>query len=211
MIAHHLSEDLLLAYSSGTATRGTAVMVACHLTLCPVCRHRLDGLEAVHAAMADDEPADLDLDALLAGTLGQLDQPTPPPPCFDKDGILPSALAELVGDFSSLPWRRVFPQVQEIELDLPGDGMPIRLFSLAAGSRVPDHAHQGLETSLVFAGGFSDDGGHFGRGDVAIRDDRQVHRQRIDPGEPCVVLVVADNPLIPKTLRGWAASKIRSF
>ena len=89
--------------------------------------------------------------------------------------------------------------------------MPARLFRLAPGSTVPDHDHVGTETTLVFTGGFTDEGGHYQRGDVAIRGETATHQQRIDPGEPCVVMVLADNPLVPRTLRGWVASKLRSF
>lgn len=212
MIRHHLTEDQLLSYSAGTASEASAVLIASHLTLCPTCRAAADGLDVVHATLANQAPANIDVDALLARTLGQLDVPVASPQRrYDEDGILPWPLAQHLGNFSSLKWKHTFPGVHELEVGVETTGMPLRLFKLKAGSKVEDHRHKGLETSLVFTGGFTDDEGHFQRGDVTTRDDSAVHRQRVDPGEPCVVLVMADHPLVPSTLKGWAASKIRTF
>lgn len=212
MTTHHAPEDLLLAYASGTADEGEALLVASHLTLCPACRDRVAALEAVGGALLDAAPEEQDgIEALLGATLDALERPAPAPPpvAHDPDGILPAPLFAHLGAFSALPWRWFLPSVEQIELDLDTPGMPVRLFRLAPDYRVPDHSHVGTESSLVLTGGFTDDEGHFGRGDVCVRGG-EVHRQRIDPGEPCVVLVLADEPLVPHTLRGRLARLVRT-
>ena len=211
MIEHHLTEAQILAYSAGSATEADALMTACHLTLCPHCRHRLESAEAVGGALLEAQSADVDVEGLLSGMAGLLDEPEaqPEPPRYDPDGVLPAPLAAHVGRFSDLPWTWRFPAVEEVVVHgVPSDGMPVRLFRLGAGSRVPDHRHDGREHTLVLTGGFTDDDGHYTRGDLALRDSEGTHRQRIDPGDPCVVLVVADNPLISETIRGWLAGTL---
>jgi len=209
--AHHLPESMLATYAAGGASEAEAVLVASHLTLCPACRARLADMEAVGGALLDQSPrVEQGLDELLASTLAALDesdQPAPEPaPRVDPSGTLPAPLAQLVGPVDQLSWQRVFPGVERIEIDaIPSDGMPLRLFRLKPDMRVPDHAHRGREISLVLTGGFSDDVGHYQRGDVCERGEEAVHRQHIDPGDPCVVLVLADHPLIAKTLRGQLA------
>lgn len=213
MIEHH-SPELLLAYATGTATTAEALVVACHLTLCPACRDQLGRMEAVGGAMLDQANAVPDgIDELLAGALDRLEDPEPaaPPRVHDPSGTLPAPLAALVGPFQDLTFKRIFPGVDELVVPVESPGMPVRMFRLDAGSRVPDHRHEGLETTLVLTGGFTDDEGHYGRGDLCLRDDQHVHRQRIDPGESCVVLTVADHPLVPLTMRGWVASKLRKI
>lgn len=207
MTKHHLTEEQILAHATHSASAGLSLLVACHLTLCPDCRHRHELAVQVGFALAE-EPRGPGAD-LLAATLAGLDAPlpSPTPRRHDPEGVLPAPLAALLP--GTLRWRTVFPGVGELSLPVPFEGpLPPRLFRLRPGMRVPDHHHEGAELSLVLTGGFSDDGGHFVRGDVCARDDQQLHRQRIDPGEPCIVLVVADGALIPRTWLGWLAQQI---
>lgn len=212
MIQQHLDDPLLLEYASGAARAPRALLVASHLTLCPVCRQRLTatGYEEVGGALLEASIPAGSTEDLLAATLARLDAPAPARrvPSFDPDGVLPAPLAAVVGPFSALPWKRVFPFVEEVRVPLEHAGFPARLFRLTAGTFVPRHEHAGEELSLVLTGGFSDDRGHHGRGDVSIREPSTLHEQTIERGEPCVVLVAADAPFRPRSaiarIASWA-------
>jgi putative transcriptional regulator len=52
-----------------------------------------------------------------------------------------------------------------------------------------------MEMTLLLAGGFSDETGHYLRGDVALADPSVDHRPVADPGEDCLCLAVTDAPL----------------
>jgi len=52
-----------------------------------------------------------------------------------------------------------------------------------------------MEMTLVLAGGFSDDFGHYRRGDLATADASVAHRPIADLDEECICLVVTDAPL----------------
>ena len=54
MPTHHLSDELLFAYAAGTCTEAESLLVASHLTLCPLCRHRLEEMEAVGGALLEE-------------------------------------------------------------------------------------------------------------------------------------------------------------
>jgi anti-sigma factor ChrR (cupin superfamily) len=73
---------------------------------------------------------------------------------------------------------------------------------------VPAHRHSAPERGLVLTGGFTDEASHFTRGDVCVRgpDDAEEHRQLIDRGDACLVLMVDDGPKIPTTLDGKAVN-----
>jgi putative transcriptional regulator len=60
---------------------------------------------------------------------------------------------------------------------------------------MPTHTHDGSELTLVLAGGFSDESGHFVRGDVAEADPSINHQPVADPGEDCLCLAVTDAPI----------------
>lgn len=214
MISHHLPESMMMAYAAGTASEEEALFIACHLTLCPHCRDRLAGLEAIGGALLDASPAPDDgVEDLLAGLLDRLDEPAPvvEPPVVDPDGVLPAPLAARVGPFSRLSFTPVYPGVgRHLVAGVASEGMPMRLFRLKPGSTVPEHTHVGRELTLVLTGGFTDAFGHFTRGDVEVRHDES-HSLQIDPGEPCIVLSVADEPLVPRSLRAHLAQLFRTL
>jgi putative transcriptional regulator len=70
-----------------------------------------------------------------------------------------------------------------------------RLMRIKSGTAMPAHTHEGIELTLVLAGGFSDETGHFLRGDLAEADATIDHRPVADPGEDCLCLAVTDAPL----------------
>lgn len=212
MIRHHVHEAMLLEYAAGASSAADALFVATHLTLCPQCRRAVEAAEAAGGALLDGS-VDALPDDLLGATLARLDEPSaePAPPATDPDGVLPLPLAAVVGRFSGLPWQRGFPGIDVVTIDVPHQGMPPRLFRIAAGGFVPRHDHRGEEHSLVLTGGYTDDSGHHERGDVRHCVEGNVHQLDIDDGEPCVVLVVADAPFAPRSAAALAASLWRGF
>src|SRR3954469_11257718 len=93
--AHHLPDEALLEYVSGTSTHATALATACHLALCPVCAARAASQEAVAGALLASGPAA----ALPAGMLDRVlarlddapapggDDPAPPPVAPELAGL----------------------------------------------------------------------------------------------------------------------------
>lgn len=214
MPAHHAPDDMLIAYAAGSLGASETLLVACHLTLCPACRQVVADAEAVGAAVltgaaSPASPAGASED-MLAALLGRLDEPVPTGPVShviaprltDPRGQIPAPLFGLTGDLDRARWRRVFPGIHALDLPALGDGKLVKVHRFAAGMRVPEHDHPGLEGTLVLSGGFTDDGGHFLRGDLSMRDHTRPHEQRIDPGAPCVWLWVGDGEFIPRTLMG---------
>lgn len=221
MPAHHAPDELLIAYAAGSLGASEALLIACHLTLCATCRRVVDDAEAVGAALLAGAAAPADPGAPQAATadvpqgmldalLGRLDEPVPTGPVAnplaghrtDPRGLIPAPLFGLTGDLAQASWRRLFPGIHTLDLPALGDGKLVKVHRFAAGMRVPTHDHPGLEATLVLSGGFTDDGGHFLRGDLSLRDHTRTHEQRIDPGEPCVWLWVGDGEFIPRTLMG---------
>lgn len=205
---HHLPDELLLAYATGTASAPIALLVASHLTLCPACREKAATYEAVGGALLAEAAIDtrgavdggeptLD-DGALDALLARLDAPREPEPepVYDPDGVLPAPLVRRVGAFRDLRWRWLAPDTHGVKvMDRPGH-LPVRLVRIRPGAVLPPHDHTGVERALILGGGWSDEVGHFERGDVAyVEADRTDHRQVILDAVPCVALVVNDAPL----------------
>lgn len=200
----HVSEEHLMDYAAGTASEAVGLLVATHLALCPDCRAKVADYERIGGAMLDDSrPADLP-DAALAAMLARLDEiPAEAPvktPSISFDDrtrrTLPEPLRSYVGcNLDAAPWHSVTKALQEVELPLGESGYRTRLYRIKAGQAMPKHTHGGNEMTLVLAGGFTDDTGHYERGDVSIADDALVHTPVADPGEDCICLAVTDAPL----------------
>jgi putative transcriptional regulator len=220
---HHLDDDVLLAYVTGTATEPVSLVVACHLTLCAKCRGQVAAAELVGGALLDGQPmAALSEDA-LGRALGRLDDQSlagpPPPPASRTDepfvfaGLpLPRPLARYLtvntatGD-SQRTLRFLAPGVRGVDLPLRAPpAVRTRLLRLAPGVEIPRHAHAAPEFTLVFSGGLSEGDEHYGRGDVRFLDTAGVHVQRVDSNGPCVALVVNEGALLPQTWRGKLVS-----
>ena len=103
-----------------------------------------------------------------------------------------------------MPFRRAAPGIWRFDLPQGRPDRVVCLVSLRAGLQVPEHRHSAAERGLVLRGGFTDETGHYVRGDVTLRgpDEPAPHRQQIDDGERCVVLMVDDGPKIPTTPLG---------
>jgi putative transcriptional regulator len=201
MPRHHPPQDLLAAYVSGGADAAEELFAATHLALCPACRGICDGLEAVGGSLLEgiaETPLGAGALASVMSRLEEVPPPTPEPPAAGPND-LPLPLRALTGPIDAIPFRRVAPGI--LRFDLPGSTprRPVAVVSLRAGLSVPAHRHGAVERGLVLRGGFTDETGHFVRGDVSWRDvdEAQPHRQRMDDGERCVVLMVDDAPKIP--------------
>ncbi|WP_413207450.1 ChrR family anti-sigma-E factor [Rhodospirillum sp. A1_3_36] len=212
---HHLEPEVLAAYASGTLGEGISLLVAAHLTFCPICRAAVADLERVGGALLDAlEPDSLNKDA-LDRLLARLDEPeevspSPPPPVPPKGGggelaALPApirAYLSLSDESGPLPWKRLAPGVRHIRLMPRGaEGSNARLFKVAAHTPLPTHGHKGSEWTLVLTGSFTDDSQRFARGDVAEATQDTIHAP-LTGAEGCICLIITDAPLRYTSLLG---------
>ncbi len=203
--SHHPTEDVLLAYAAGGATEAQSLLVATHLTYCPICRAQVRAFEDLGGMQLMENELHTVGPALLERTLSRLGEKLDPPEPAPPTSSLPEGAAwptSLQPYLRGLRWRRAVPGVERIELPINWDGEPVRVFRLRPGFTVPRHTHGGDEYQLVLQGGLWDLGEHFVVGDVATRDSSHVHELKIDKDEPCITLNVLSAPLVPKTLLG---------
>lgn len=196
-ITHHLTPQLLMAYSAGTLPEAFDLIVASHLSLCDHCRAEAESYDAVGGALLEDERVEMSADSLeetlrLIRT-GAEAPASPPEPAVDA--VLPRPIREFVGgDIDAVRWQNVGMGVRQALLPVNGEARA-RLLHIPAGTAVPDHGHRGLELTLVLSGAFRDDDGRFGPGDVEIADAQVEHTPVAEEGEDCICLAVTDAPL----------------
>lgn len=218
MTAHHVPDTMLLDHATGTLPVAADVLVATHLSLCPRCRGDLAMIEGAAGAMLESiEPAAGDDEAGLAAILGILDAPLPAPtvpaaPCASSppEDLLPTPLRWMVGSSNDLKWRTSMPGVaRRSVLDFGLGDVAATLEEVRPGQTVPKHGHEGIELTMVLAGGYTDNQNHYLRGDVQVVGPETVHSPLMDDeGEHCILLSIRSAARVPDGLAARIASWI---
>ena len=197
-IKHHLTDDLLMAYSAGSMPEAFSLVVATHISMCDDCRARLDAFDAVGGAIIDDSDTVEMSESSLAATLAIIAEQdaSPEQPVRAPEGaVLPEPLRSYVdGGLDAVKWRSVGGGVRQAVLDTDRSAS-VRLLHIPAGAKMPDHGHRGMEMTLVLKGAFSDQFDRFGRGDVEIANEDHSHTPIAEMGEDCICLAATDAPL----------------
>ncbi len=201
MPQHHPADDLLIAYAAGSQEEPLALVVATHLALCARCRSEVERLEELGGVLLDEQEPEALGESSLEHVLARLDEAAPEEPTqraaatAPADPRLPRPLRDYLGaGLERLDWTS-YRGLEKVELLPEAHGFRTRLMRIKSGTAMPAHTHEGSELTLVLAGGFSDEHGHFLRGDLAEADASVDHRPVADPGEDCLCLAVTDAPL----------------
>jgi putative transcriptional regulator len=210
MILHHPAPDILAQYAAGTLHAGAALVVACHLEGCAVCRGETELWEHVGGAFLDDIAPTALSQGVLERMMARLDEPARAPhvpvvPDFLRDFQLPQALkAAPIGRR-----RRVTPGIWFAPITMPGEGASrTYLVHAVRDMALAEHSHRGREFTHVIAGAFADTSGRYGHGDFALTDETVTHNPTVTAQADCLCLISADGPM---RLSGLAARVIQAL
>lgn len=196
MTAHHPPIDMLLEYAAGSLAPGPLLVVAVHAALCVDCQQQIDAFEAVGGALLDRiEPVALSPLAIERSMVA-VQKPLPRPvPAADSPlaKVLPFPLRRYID--SSARWHSAGLGIDEIELPLASNQHRASLLRIRAGRAMAVHRHDGMEYTVVLAGGFSDAGAHYEIGDLCLGAEPE-HRPVADDGQDCICLAVLDKPVV---------------
>lgn len=203
---YHPDDALLFDYATGRTSEAESLVIAAHATLCPRCRNRIAEFEAVGGALVEDIAPVAMADTAFAAVLSQIDAepasalgPVSTLSALEQrsirpgSAVLPRPILNYLDNPETLTWKSVVRGLEEIAL--PIAGATVKLLRIKAGVAMPQHTHSGNEMTMVLAGAFRDETGHYRRGDVAANDHDVDHRPVADAGEDCICLVVTDAPL----------------
>ena len=199
-IKHHLTDDLLMAYSTGDLPEAVNLIVATHISLCDECRAALASFETIGGAVLENcDNVSMSVDS-LSSVINQIRRQDNQIIAREVaaprgDDVLPAPLSDYVeGGLENVKWRSVGMGVKQAVLKTSEDATA-RLLYIPAGTAVPDHGHNGMELTLVLKGAFQDEDGYFGRGDIEIASEDLHHTPVADISEDCICLAVTDAPL----------------
>jgi len=202
-ITHHLSEELLLDYSSGALSEAWSIAVAAHLSKCSHCRALHAKLEEVGGSLlTDSAPEGLSGD-IFEKVLDRLDEAGAAVGNEVRHNVewasrygIPAAVTDyLAADTKKLPWKSLGLGVSQVVLETKDSSATARLLKIPAGKKVPHHSHNGRELTVIFSGGFTDETGSYGPGDIQEIHGNTEHQPWVRGSEDCVCLAVTEAPL----------------
>lgn len=212
-IAHHIPQDVLISYSTGSLSEAWSLAVATHLALCPDCRATVGAIDDIGGALLEAiEEAKTEKQAFNRLMHAIDDLPIEERQSGQEKRAVPAILPEplrsyLGGDLHVLKWRRLGKGVFHIPIATGDTGVKARMLKVPAGRPVPMHGHNGEELTIVLVGAFQTYQGTFGRGDVEAANDGVEHMPVAAPGEDCICLAVTDAPLRFKSVAARIVQK----
>ena len=217
-IKHHLDEATLVSYTAGAMSQSMALVVASHISMCPVCQERVQNTQKIGGMILESlKPVAINDDTLskLLLRIDQELQSADPEPQAVYDLVkdahkkhsnanVPAPLSDFIGhSFDTLDWKCIVPGIyyHDLPCDTEHAGVS-RLLRIAPGKEMLLHSHDGNELTLILRGSISDEIGRFTVGDVADLDNEIEHQPLVDSAEDCICLVATDAPLKFRTLLG---------
>lgn len=114
---------------------------------------------------------------------------------LDEFLALPEPLRETaLQSFQVNNWQNLTQGIRRLKLDASSQA-EIELYRIEPGCMVPRHSHKGSEFTLVVAGGFSDESGSFGPGEISVKGPEDTHQPIGDMDGVCYALAVRDGGL----------------
>lgn len=202
------TSTLLARYATGMLPAPASAFVKAHLEIKPEKRSLIEDFEHMcGSALNTIEPVSIDnkqfnLEAIFASASPEMASIPSDEPTHASDGIIPHALRDYVSmNVNDIPWKTKLPGFKEYEIGT-FDGCEVSMFWIKAGRAMPRHTHEGSELFMVLDGSFTDETGHYARGDISIADETVDHRPVAGKEGPCIGFSITDAPLkLTGTLR----------
>lgn len=198
--------ELYAAYAAGCLDPAFALMLETQSVLRPEIREAVALSEVISGCILETAQAARLADGALDRALAAID-------ALDADEVSSAragrAAGEAMEEMLALPeplrtaaldalgksgWQAMGRGLKRLNLNA-GSRLETELYRIAPGARIPRHTHAGSEYTLVLAGGFSDERGSYGPGDVVINGADNYHQPVGDEGEVCYALAVRDGGL----------------
>lgn len=213
--------ELYAAYAAGCLDPAFALMLETQSVLRPEIRDAVALSEVISGSILETAPAArltdgaLDralaaIDALEADEVSSVRAGREAGEAMEEMLALPEPLRTAALDaLGKSGWQVMGRGLKRLNLSA-GSRLETELYRIAPGAKIPRHTHSGSEYTLVLAGGFSDERGSYGPGDVVINGTDDYHQPVGDEGEVCYALAVRDGGLHFTGVMGFIQRTLRA-
>ncbi len=206
-----IGDEFYSAYAAGTLDPALILLVETQAALREDVRRELHAADTVAGVFLEREsPANMS-EMSLTRTLNAIDKldisaerneraARTAGSILDELIVLPEPLkAKALAAAGEAGWKFGGPGLKVMPLELDSEAS-VELLRIEPGHGAPRHSHSGQEYTLVVTGGFTDENGSYGPGDLSIAGPHDTHQPIADPGETCYALAVSDGG---RKFTGW--------
>ncbi len=198
-------DALLLDYATGALSRPLELLVETHLAMNAHSAKTMGLLLQIGGVLLEDsEPVSLSEGALQRVMAEieaeEISESSEAASKCHKRGQTDPILARPIADYvpsldDSSQWRRVGIGIFEHAVQFADNQGQAKIYRIAPGTAIPQHTHTGAEVTLVLAGGFSDETGNYGPGDISIQESGGKHQPVADNDGECIVFAVEEGDI----------------
>ena len=189
-------DALLLDYATGALSLPLEVLVETHLAMNEESAKTMNMLMKLGGVLLEDsDPVSLS-EGALENVLKAIEQDEGKQPDTSKrkidtdSALLPRPIADYLPDRNDSAWRRIGIGLFECDVVFDNDQGRAKFYRISPGTSIPSHTHTGTEVTLVLQGGFTDETGNYGAGDIAVQEEGGEHKPVADNDGECVVFAV---------------------
>tara|TARA_B100000029_G_C17514929_1_gene937738 strand:+ start:519 stop:1193 length:675 start_codon:yes stop_codon:yes gene_type:complete len=213
-IENHPSNEMLINYAMGNTKEAESLIISSHIAYCPLCKAELAKYESIggfYLKNHDELKLSNSLWDNLIERLDELDQEDKSTNYVDyklktnlcNDSVrIPSFLHHYLANIDTNKWSSTINNVKYFNLKFKDDNYKGKMLEIPPGKSMPKHSHEGLEATMVFYGGYSDESGNYNKGDLVILSGDEEHSPVSSHKTGCLCLVIYSGSLKFKGLLG---------
>ncbi len=211
----HPSSEMLLNHAMGKTKEAESLIISSHLTYCSVCKAEVAKYENIggfYLKNHEELNVSKNLWNNLLDKVDGLEQDSNKSNYVDyklktnlsSNGVrIPSFLHQYLAKATDTKkWSSAINNVKYFNLDFEESSYKGKMLEIPPGKMMPKHSHEGLEATMVFHGGYSDEAGSYNTGDLVILDDNEEHSPVSADKTGCICLVVYSGSLKFKGILG---------
>jgi putative transcriptional regulator len=214
MIENHPSSEMLMNYAMGNTKEAESLIISSHIAYCPICKAEVAKYESIGGFYLRNHEELKLTNSLWNKVLERvdgLDQDDKSTNYVDhklktslsNDSIrIPSFLHHYIENNDTNKWSSTINNVKYFNLKFKDDSYKGKMLEIPPGKSMPKHSHEGLEATMVFHGGYSDESGNYNKGDLVILSGDEEHSPVSSQKTGCLCLVIYSGSLKFKGILG---------
>ena len=191
-------DALLVDYAAGALSQPLEILIETHLAMNPESAKTMQMLMHLGGILLEEcEPVSLSEDALdkVMSAIAEDEEPLQKV-THSENSFLPRPISDYIPDLTcTKSWRSAGIGIARHDVKFSQSDMRATIYRIQPSRAVPSHSHTGSEITLVLAGGFSDESGTFGPGDIAVQEAGEVHKPIADADGECIVFAVNEGDI----------------
>ena len=211
----HPSSEMLLNHAMGNTNEAESLIISSHITYCSACKAEVAKYENIGGFYLKNHEELKVSKSLWNNLLDKIEDTTQDrektnfldyriKTSLENNGVrIPSFLHQYLPNASDTKnWSSTINNVKYYNINFSESDYKGKMLEIPPGKIMPKHSHEGVEATMVFHGGYSDESGNYNKGDLVILEDNEEHTPISSEETGCICLVVYSGSLKFKGLLG---------